>query len=528
MKVKNMVIMSLVTITATTINAKNNKPNIVFIMADDMGIGDISSLNSGAKWQTKNIDSITKNAINFTDAHSSSAVCTPTRYGILNGRYNWRSELKRGVHGGFNKPTLMDKNRLTVADLLRKKGYNTGIVGKWHLGVGWNTITGKPVKGGRYFKDIDFKKELYESPLDHGFDYYYGHPVANPAWIMIENNKCVAVSHKIIKAKPPKETGVYDLPVTQDDDAIKMLSEKAVGYINKQSKDKPFFLYYPLSAPHTPISPSKDFKGKSGFSKYGDFCLEVDWAVGQVLNALKEKGLDENTIVIFTADNGCSPAAKVYNMEKRGQFSSLNYRGYKSDIWEGGHRVPFIVKWPDVIKTARKDNKLISLNDLMATIAELNNFKLPVNAGEDSFSFLPELTNKVATREVRKNIVNHSIQGTFAVREGDWKLIFAKGSGGWADKVLKKKLTTKEWNDLPKWQLYNLKNDPSEKINLVAKYPEKVEYLKTLMTKLLKNGRSTIGPRQANDRPVNKKSKKKMKVAGWPGLEWLDDTNGLY
>ena len=528
MNYKKVLTLSLIAGVSLAANANKNKPNIVFIMADDMGLGDISSLNNKAKWKTPNIDKLTNNGIDFTDAHSSSAVCTPTRYGILNGRYNWRSDLKRGVHGGFNKPTLMDKKRLTVADLLRSEGYSTGIVGKWHLGVGWHSTTGKDVKGGRYFKDINFKKELYESPLDHGFDYYYGHPVANPAWIMIENNKCVAVSHKIIKAKPPKETGAYDLPVTQDDDAIRMLSEKAVSFIDKQSKNKPFFLYYPLSAPHTPIAPSKNFKGKSKFSKYGDFCIEVDWAVGQVLDALKKKGFADNTIVIFTADNGCSPAAKVYDMEKKGQFSSLHYRGYKSDVWEGGHRVPFIVRWPEVIKKAHKSDKLVSLNDFMATVADLTDYKIPVNAAEDSFSFLGELTGKKPTTEQRANIVNHSIQGTFAIREGDWKLIFAKGSGGWADKKLKKSLSKSEWNKLPKWQLYNLKNDPSEKVNLVAKYPEKVTELKELMTKILKNGRSTIGPRQANDRPFKEKAMKGEKVPGWPGLNWLDDTSGLY
>ena len=528
MKVKKALFLSLVTGASLVVNARENKPNIVFIMADDMGLGDVSSLNCNAKWQTPNIDKLTKQGITFTDAHSSLAVCTPTRYGILNGRYNWRSELKSSVHGGFNKPTLMDKKRLTVADLLKSEGYNTGAVGKWHLGVGWHSTTGKDVKGGRYFRDIDFKRELYESPLDHGFDYYYGHPVAHPAWIMLENNKCVAVSHKIIKAKPPKETGVYDLPVTHDDDAIRMLSDKAVNFINKQSKDKPFFLYYPLSAPHTPIAPSKNFRGKSGFNKYGDFCMEVDWAVGQILDILKKKGFADNTIVIFTADNGCSPEARTYNMEKKGHFSSLNYRGYKSDVWEGGHRVPFIVRWPNVIKKAHKSNKLICLNDFMATAADLTHYKLPVNAAEDSFSFLGELTGKEPTMEQRISIVNHSINGIFAIREGDWKLIFAKGSGGWADRRLKRSMSKEAWKKLPKWQLYNLQKDPAEKINLVKKYPEKVAELKQLMTKRLKNGRSTVGPRQANDRPVNEKAKGNIKVPGWPGLNWLDDTSGLY
>ncbi|UDQ96778.1 arylsulfatase [Lentisphaerota bacterium WC36G] len=526
MQSKYLLSLSLISGLSLFSQAQTGQPNIIFIMADDMGLGDVSSINKEAKWQTPNIDKLTNHGVYFTDAHSSSAVCTPTRYGLLNGRYNWRSELKSGVHGGFNKPTLMDKERLTVADLLKSRGYNTGIVGKWHLGVGWHSTTGNDVKGGRYFKDIDFKKKLYESPLDHGFDYYYGHPVANPAWIMIENDQCVAVSHKIIKAKPPKETGVYDLPVTQDDDAIRMLSDKAVDYINQQSKNKPFFLYYPLSAPHTPIAPSKNFVGASKFSKYGDFCIEVDWAVGQVLNALEKKDLTENTIIIFTADNGSSPAAKVYNMEKKGQFSSLHFRGYKADVYEGGHRVPFLVRWPKVIKAARKSDKLISLNDFMATVAELTNYQLPVDAGEDSFSFLGELTGQAPTTEQRDNIVNHSIQGKFAVREGDWKLIFDKASGGWSDKQIKKKMSKKEWNNLPKWQLYNLKNDPAEKQNLIAKYPEKVAELKELMTKLLKNGRSTTGPRQANDHPV--KETGKGKVPGWPGLGWLDNTNGIY
>ena len=332
------------------------KPNIVYILADDLGYGDVSCLNENGKINTRNIDSIAKAGMIFTDAHSGSAVCTPTRYGVITGRYAWRTRLKRGVLGGWSKP-LMKPERMTVASMLKANGYNTGCVGKWHLGWEWSLTNENPnvENWDMNAENVDFAKPIKQGPRDFGFDYYFGIAASldMAPYVYVENDMPTAVPDSIIDGSEGKKywrKGAI-APDFEHVDVLPKITEKAVGFIERQSKAKPFFLYFPLTAPHKPIMPGKEFQGKSGLNEWGDFVLQVDWTVGQVLKALKQKGLEDNTLIILTSDNGATPGADFAFLEKSGHDPSYIFRGHKADIFEGGHRIPFIAKWPGKIKS---------------------------------------------------------------------------------------------------------------------------------------------------------------------------------
>lgn len=465
-------------------------PNIIYILADDLGYGDISHLNNGSKIITPNIDKLASEGITFTDAHSNSAVCTPTRYGILTGRYAWRTWMKSGVLWSYDKP-LITKNRTTVASLLKKKGYATACIGKWHLGLGWQKNKDSTV---------NFKKAIKETPNDIGFDEFYGITASLdiPPYFYIKNRKITASKISTIEATTGK--GFWRKgPIGNDfkhEDVLPHLTNKAIEYINKHSKrKKPFFLYFPLPAPHTPILPTPEFKGKSNAGDYGDFVLMVDNIVKQIEEALKNKGIAENTLIIFTSDNGFSPAANTQEQLDFGHTPSKNYRGYKADIYEGGHRIPFVAKWPAKIKKGITSNQTICLTDFMATTAAITGEKINDSEAEDSYNLLPILLGEKLENPIREATVHHSIDGVFSMRQGKWKLIFSAGSGGWSYPT-KKELKNLE---LPKLQLYNLETDASEKINVIENNPQIVEKLTNLMQKYIENGRSTLGKPQEND-----------------------------
>lgn len=469
-------------------------PNIVYILADDMGFGDVSALNEQSKLNTVNIDSMTNNGMVFLDAHTPSSVCTPTRYGILTGRYAWRTSLANGVTWSWSPP-LIDKNRSTVASLLKKHAYHTACIGKWHLGLGW-------VKDSADVADITQK--LTEGPLDNGFDYFFGITASLdiPPYIYIENTKSTTPNIDSIEARDGK--AFWRKGQIGDDfemeQVLPKLTEKAVNYINQQAKSSdPFFLYFPLPAPHTPILPSPEFQGKSGTNEYGDFVLMVDDVVGQIRKALSENGIAENTLLIFTSDNGCSPTADFEELEQFEHDPSFIYRGHKADIFEGGHRVPFIMEWPKVIAAGSKSEETTCLTDLMATTAAIIGDTLAANEGEDSFDFLPILKGNELKAPIREATVHHSVNGSFSIRQGDWKLSFCPGSGGWSDPRPKE---ARE-QGLPPIQLHNLKEDPSEQNNLAASEPELVGRLTNLLEQYIQNGRSTPGMKQQNDRKIN-------------------------
>lgn len=457
------------------------KPNIVFVLADDLGWGDVQCNNAKGKIPTPNIDRLAREGMRFTDAHSGSAVCTPTRYGVMTGRYSWRTQLQSGVLLGFNPP-LIAPERLTVPALLKQHGYHAACVGKWHLGM---RIPSPPV-------DLEVK----EGPTTRGFDYFFGISASldMPPFAFIENDRFTQLPTATKK-------WVREGPAAPDFEAIDVLpalAGKACEYLGDRAREKkPFFLYLALTSPHTPLVPIKEWQGKSGLGEYGDFVMQTDSAVGQVINALDRHGLSKNTLVIFTSDNGCAPYIGVAELEKRGHFASGPYRGYKADIFDGGHRIPFLARWPGMIQAGATTDQMTCLTDLMATCAEILGVKLPNEAGEDSVSILPVLLGK-AKKPVREAIVHHSINGSFAIRQGQWKLELCPDSGGWSEPKPK----SEQAKGLPPVQLYDLTADVGERRNLQAEHPEIVARLRQLLEKYVAEGRSTPGARQANDVPV--------------------------
>ena len=463
-----------------------SKPNIVYIICDDLGYGDVQCLNpERGKIPTPKIDQLASEAMVFTDAHSGSSVCTPTRYGVLTGRYAWRTSLQNGVlSGGHEFEPLIGEERLTVPELLKKAGYNTAAMGKWHLGFAITDTEGKQVdvyQGEKRPGLAPVGSVIPNGPTTRGFDTYIGFHHSASMETVIKDGK-------VIKHMPTIKM-------------LQFLGDHACSYIEKKAAgEEPFFLYLALNSPHTPIVPSEAWQGKSGMGAYADFVMETDDVVGQVIDALDKNGIAENTLVFFTSDNGCSyPPAKGKHLEKEyGHYPSANFRGSKSDIWEGGHRVPFVVRWPGKIEANSTNNELICLTNLLATCAEITGQEIPENAGEDSYSILPLLINKDA-KSAYEMVVHHSIHGKFSIRKGKWKLEFCPGSGGWTgpnDKTARKK-------GLPEIQLYNMELDEEEQNNVYDKYPEVVEELITELIKLVENGRSTEGEPQKNDAEID-------------------------
>lgn len=467
----------------------HDQPNIVVILADDLGYGDLQCYNPESQVKTPNLDRLNQEGVRFTDAHSASAVCSPTRYGLVTGRYAFRSPLKQGVLGGYS-PALIEADRFTIADLLKQAGYQTGVIGKWHLGLNWPKITGvapePPHEPHQWPKgdNLDIAANLTSGPAELGFDYSFLVPSSLdiPPYLYLENGQPSSREIVAIQGndeprgvfwRTGKGSADFKLPQTLDH-----LGAKAQEYIQRSSKtNKPFFLYLPLTSPHTPWLPANEFVGQSGAGTYGDFVAHTDAVVGRVLRTLDSLGLKENTLVVFTSDNGADwkPGDKEAfpKHEANGKL-----RGQKSDVWEGGHRVPFIVRWPQKIARNKVAGQTVSeqtvcLNDLMATFATITGQKLPVNAAQDSFDFSPVLAHLDYAKPIRSSLIHHSISGMFSIRKGPWKYIEGAGSGGWS----KDQSATKEWPA----QLYDLVNDPAETRNLWKKKPEIAVELKELL-----------------------------------------------
>ncbi|MDF7807739.1 arylsulfatase [Pontiellaceae bacterium B12219] len=470
--------------------AAGTKPNIVYILADDLGYGDVSCLNPElGKINTPHMDQLASEGMIFTDAHTSSSVCTPTRYSILTGRYNWRTELQSGVLMGFDKP-LIDADRVTVADVLKQSGYNTACIGKWHIGLEMPTIDGAALNEDG-LSNVDWTGKITGGPVDLGFDYFFGIAASlNIApYIYMENDRFVGecTTIKGFNREGPAEKDFEAI------DTLPLLTEKSIEFINRQNAATPFFMYIPLTSPHTPLEPTDAWKGKSGIGDYGDFVMQTDAVIGEIIDALDEKGFNENTIVIVTSDNGTSKWCGTKKLLEMGHHYSARYRGSKGDLWDGGHRVPFFVRWPAKVKAGSVSNQLISLNDLWATCAELTGFQTLEHAGEDSVSFLPALFSEPIV-STRNGIVHHSFSGHFAYRQGPWKLLLAKASGGWSSP------TEEEAPDnAPIAQLYNMEEDPGETVNLYDSHPEVAERLLKHLESDLRRGRSTDGAPQQND-----------------------------
>lgn len=502
---KNVFLATAAILSLLSCTEKQKQPNIIFILADDMGYGDVSYFDNNSKLKTENLDRMAQEGVVFTDAHSSSSVSTPTRYGILTGRYNWRSTLKNNVLYGYDK-ALIPADRETMASMLRKNGYTTAGIGKWHLGWDWDNIDAGKDK-------VDFSKPVQNGPTTRGFDYFYGFcgSLDMAPYVYIENDMPTSL--------PDRETvneGKYSWwrkgPTGADfvhEEVLPNLVDRACNYIKEKAKaDQPYFLYLPLPAPHTPILPTEEFRGKSGIGEYGDFVLMVDAMVGKVLQAVKESGEDGNTIVVFTTDNGCSPAAGIKEMEAQGHRPNSIYRGHKADLFDGGHRIPCILRWPEGTKP-HEVRQTVCLTDFYATFAAINGYKLMDSEGEDSYNLLPAIVSETEIDPIREATVHHSIDGQFTIRQGDWKLLLSASSGGWSAPT---PTDTLALNSLPPIQLYNMKDDPSETTNVEAEHPEIVSRLRALMAKYVREGRSTPGAPQKNDGEYP-----------WKELDWMKE-----
>lgn len=490
------------------------KPNIIYILCDDLGYGDVSTLNPAGKLKTPNMDRIAREGLTFTDAHSGSSVCTPTRYGIITGRYAWRSKLKNGVLGGLS-PRLIEPDRLTVAAMLKAQGYHTAAIGKWHLGMDWarngaGSVSELGIESREQVFNVDYAQPIKNGVTTVGFDYFYGISASldMAPYTYIENDRVTVLptedrDYPMFLGRPQGRVRKGPAaPGFEVENVLPDFTARAVQYIKERAphakQGKPFFLYLPLASPHTPIAPTKAWQGKSGLNAYGDFVLQTDWSVGEVLKALDEQGLAATTLVIFTSDNGCSPQADFPELAAKGHSPSHVFRGYKADIYEGGHRIPFLVRWPGKVAANTTSAQTICLTDFMRTAAEIVDVTLPENSAEDSVSILPALLGRDRS-PLREATVHHSINGSFSIRQGKWKLEFCPGSGGWSSPRPGQQDTTQ----LPLIQLYDLESDPMEQRNLQGEHPEVVARLTALMTKLAADGRSTPGKAQSNHGTVD-------------------------
>lgn len=482
------------------------QPNVLILYADDLGFGDLGCYNKESRIPTPNLDRLASESVRFTDGHSSSGICTPSRFAMLTGRHHWRDF--HGIVNAFGD-SVFKPERLTLPEMLKEKGYKTAAIGKWHLGWNWDAIRNKEVRAttvqdGRRKKQqlgpeaFDWTKSIPNGPLDHGFDYYFGDTVINfPPYCWIENDKVVKAPDTLMqtgKWKKIKEGGWECRPgpmVTGWDpyQNIPTTTKKGVKYIKEAANaEEPFFLYFAYPAPHAPIIPNDEFDGKSKAGPYGDFVYETDHSIGQLLQALTDSGQAENTLVIFSADNGPEHYAYARDV-KFDHWSAHPFRGLKRDAYEGGHHVPFMIKYPGVTMAGTVNDALVSQIDIMATLASVVGYNLPEkNAAEDSHDLLPLL--KGEAKSIRTSHVHNTFDHTWAFREGDWVLI--TGKSGHHSRV------TKEWlkkHDYPKTEskqarLFNLREDIGQRNDLAAKYPEKVRSMKASLAQIREQGYS--------------------------------------
>ena len=478
---------ALIGTVSCTIQKEQQKPNIVYILADDLGYGDVSCLNPESKIQTPALDQFAKEGVTFTNALTNSSVCTPTRYGIMTGRYCWRGNLKSQVIEA-HEPEVLERDRETIASMLQKQGYNTACIGKWHLGVNFSKIDStKPLTEGKRWAikssdNMDYSKPVTGGPTYHGFDYGYIIPGSLDMFphCFIENGNIQGnIERRPYGMTKNKNRGLNyrDGDIAEGFkhvDVLGKFTDKATQYISNMSKkNEPFFLYFPMTAPHTPWVPSKEFIGKSQAGYYGDFVVMVDAMIDKVLKSIDDAGIRENTIVIVTSDNGSDQLG--HESKKFNHLANYGRRGRKTEIYDGGSHVPFFVRWPKSVKAGSFSAEVISTVDLYATVADVLDVKIDKNTAEDSYSFVSVWNGEKSDQSLREATICHSFWGKYAIRKGKWKYIDNKGNF---------KVTTK------KGELYNLETDPMESVDLYDKNPEIVKELYTLLDQYKKSGRS--------------------------------------
>jgi arylsulfatase A-like enzyme len=480
---------------------------IVVILADDLGYGDMQcNAPRTCRIKTPNMDRLAAGGLRFTDGHSSSGCCSPSRYTLLTGRYHWRTSLQSGIVGVWGKP-LISETRLTIAELARRQGYRTACFGKWHLGHDWpiepellplfNGFGGQAGGGGQVTEQISaahrqawqavFSQRIPGGPITRGFDEYFGTDVPNwPPYCFIEGDRTVGIPDRLLPAENfVKNQASLQGPALENwslQAVLPALAERAERFIQQQSAaQQPFLMYLPLTSPHTPLAVNEQWRGRSGLnSDYADLVMETDAVVGRVLDSLEHAGLTEDTLVIFTSDNGCASYIGVPPLEAQGHFPSGPFRDYKASVYEGGHRVPFVIRWPQAITPGTVCSQLVHQADVMATLADILQVPLPPDAGEDSFSLLPLLQG--GSTPVRTQSVNTACNGLPSYREGPWKLILqADAAAGTAV------------------QLYNLDQDPREASNMAGREPERAAAMRQAFEQLIVAGRSTPGQSQKND-----------------------------
>jgi arylsulfatase A len=534
-----------------------SRPNILYVLADDLGQGDVSCFNPHSAWTTPHLDTLAAEGMRFTDSHATSALCTPSRYGLLTGRYNWRSHLKRAVLPGDSQ-SLIEKGRLTVAGFLREHGYRTAVVGKWHLGLDWQlrkggnayaeyrqsgpedgsdgTASGRPRmgRGGNFDPvdhtwregmDIDYSQPILHGPRELGFDrsFITAASLDQPPYVYIEDGVPLGeatvyeghaerLDRRTDSMQQSIQRGAmvpgYDVRrVAQDfqDKALEVLDGLLAG-------DDPWFLYVPSHLVHGPIIPDEPWQGRSGAGPYGDFVLQFDDYVGQLVERIDGAGAREDTIVIVTSDNGASGVAGFAGLAEHGHDPNNGFRGHKGDIHEGGHREPFIVRWPERIPAGATSEGLVSHADLFATLADVLGQDLPADAAEDSVSELPLWEGGV--QPVRRSLVTSSGGGGFSLRDGEWKLDFVTNDDG-MDATFAVAQGLEPAPEYVPAQLYHLADDPQEERNLIADHPERVARMTEMMAEQIRRGRSTPGPSTPNQAPTGS--------GDWPQIGWMPD-----
>ncbi|MBA4301447.1 MAG: arylsulfatase [Cyclobacterium sp.] len=483
-------------------------PNIIIILADDMGYGDISTLNPDSKIRTPSLDKLVQQGISFTNAHSSASVCTPSRYGLLTGRYAFRSKTAAYGIGGFDR-SVIEEERETLASTLKKSGYATAVIGKWHLGLDWQTKDGLPAKLDQKtgYSNVDYSKEVKKGPNNVGFDYSFIHPASLdiPPYVFLRNHKVIDPDIVLTTSVYPvrKERALYAWD-KKHTDSLAVYWEKGVwwrqgemsksfrietcqstivregiAFIDSQvSKNaaQPFFLYLPLTGPHTPWMPGDKFRGKSDIGLYGDFVMEIDDIVAQIRETLIRNKIDENTLIIFASDNGAYWPEEEIKLQ--GHNSNSGTKGQKGDVWDGGHRIPLIMSWPEEIPGNAQYPHLLSLTDFFATLSDLLGLVSSENQGRDSESF-SQVFRAEWDKPHRNDMVHHSSGNLYGIRVVDWKFIEGLGSGGF---TVPAHITPEIVG--PTGQLYQISSDPREQENLFLKYPEKVAELSNLMNKI--------------------------------------------
>lgn len=505
------VAMVMVLLAVAAVHA--DRPNIVIIYADDMGYGDLGVQNPDSKIPTPNLDQLARDGMRFTDAHSSSAICTPSRYALLTGQHHWRK-----FHDIVNsfEPSVFDPERLTLPEMLRDKGYATACIGKWHLGWDWNAIKnpgatpeerGNDKQASYLASDFDWTKPIPDGPLAHGFDYYFGDDVPNfPPYAWIENDRVVQVPTVPYAADPVPEEGNAEgrpgpmVEGWRQDAVMPTLTAKAVEWIGAQAgQEKPFFLYFPWTSPHAPIVPAKEYQGTTKAGPYGDFVHQSDAHTGALLAALDKHGFRDNTLVIFTADNG--PEHYAYERVRKHDHRSVgDLRGLKRDLWEGGHRVPFVVRWPGVVEAGAVNTALTSQIDLMATLAAIVGFDLPDNAAEDSYDQLPVW--KGEKNAVRDTLIQNTWEDGYAIRQGDW--IFINKPSGDVSSVPKWYCDAMGYEENPHPAgLYNLKDDLGQRTNRYAEERERADALNAKLKAIQESGHSAPRLERKSEPPIH-------------------------